>query len=457
MMAEPWRDLVRGFDGVDPPLDLLRQVEQREARLEPSRPRRWHLPRAAGWALAAAGIAVVVVALALAAHSRRSQPAAGTVTASPEQLAILRRSFSIPTSYHRVPVSSAAAGIPGLPYPLPRPDSPLASDRTLDSVWVANNRNAVLIWKSGVVELVQVWRCHCPLSSAFSRFPPGGFKPLTITGSDAVAIAAGQPVPSIGPVSPAERKYGTPSAVEMIRSGLSVSLFQYGNGTLPGLIAAARTVPNDTTLGQVINDGRTRIVGGTPAQRVLLGSIMRGISSKDIAEVRVSTQGMLTLILTGGRANQSLGTWESWLVAGAFRELSRDSGLPEASGYSVDVPSAPLPLPNTFPQNASHPTSSVGAETLTVSIERRLAQARLSLVSLTFAKPFNLAPIVIARTYDPRAGAGWTPRGYPIQNDSRLEGSYFEVVDQSGKVVYFVAHATRTQSGMSNLGDLKHG
>ena len=60
---------------------------------------------------------------------------------------------------------------------------------------------------------------------------------------------------------------------------------------------------------------------------------------------------------------------------------------------------------------------------------------------------------MIARTYDPQAGtSGWTPKGYPIQDDGRLEGSYFEVVDRSGNVVYYVAHATRTQSGMSNVG-----
>ena len=396
MMAEAWRDLVRGFDGVDPPLDLLRQVEQREARQQPSRPRRWHLPRAAGWALAAAGVAVVVVALALAAHSRRSEPAAGPVTASAERLAILRRSFGIPASYHRVPLSSAAAGIPGLPFPLPRPNSALASDHSLDSVCVADNRNAVLIWKSGVVEQVQVWRCHCPLSSAFKRFPPGGFKPLTIAGSDAVAIEAGHPVPSIGAVSPAELKYGTPSAVEMIRSGLSVSLFQYGAGTLPGLIAAARTVPTDK-LGQVISDGGTRIDGGNSDQRALLGSIMNGISSKDVPEVAIKSlyysspanSSRLAFRFPGAAKAPFLGTWESWLVAGAFRELSRKDGLPEVAGFRLMFSRSPVPPLSPFPSDTSHPTSNIDANSLTVAIERRLAKARLSLVSLRFAKPFT--------------------------------------------------------------------
>jgi hypothetical protein len=240
----------------------------------------------------------------------------------------------------------------------------------------------------------------------------------------------------------------------MIRSGLSVSLFQYGAGTLPGLTTAARTVPNDTTLGQVISDGGTRIDGGTPAQRKLLRTILEGISSNEVAEVRVSPGAplTLTLILTG-ETDQSLGTWESWLVAGAFRELSRTHGLPKVSGYSVNIPSLPLSSPISFPHKASHPTSKVDAEILIASIERRLANARLSLVSLRFAKPFNLAPIVIARTYDPAAETkGWTPKLNPIGDDGALEGGFFEVVDALGKVVFFAGHATRTQSGMGSTG-----
>ncbi len=90
---------------------------------------------------------------------------------------------------------------------------------------------------------------------------------------------------------------------------------------------------------------------------------------------------------------------------------------------------------------------------LATTIENNVTKAGLSLVSLRFARPFNLAPIVIARTDDPAAGkAGWTPKGYPLTDDSQLEGSFFEVVDRSGKMVYFVAHATRVQSGMSTVG-----
>src|SRR5262245_25478729 len=94
MMAEAWHDLLRGFDRADPPLDLLQRVQDREARLQTTRGW-WGVPRSVAWAMAAAGVAAVVAALALAAHSRRPEPAGGAsaVVASPEKLAVLRKSF----------------------------------------------------------------------------------------------------------------------------------------------------------------------------------------------------------------------------------------------------------------------------------------------------------------------------------------------------------------------------
>ena len=102
-MAEAWRDLLRGFDRADPPLDLRQRVQDREARLQ-TRPRGWRVPRAAGWAMAAVGVAAVVAALALAAHSRRDEPTGGpsAVVASPEKLAVLRKSFIL-GGWSRVP------------------------------------------------------------------------------------------------------------------------------------------------------------------------------------------------------------------------------------------------------------------------------------------------------------------------------------------------------------------
>jgi hypothetical protein len=300
-MADAWRDLVRAFDGVDPPLDLLRRAREREAGLQTTGRRGWPVPHVAGWALAAAGVVVVAAALALAAHSRRDQPA-GT--------------------------------------------------------------------------------------------------PATV-------------------VSPAKDD------------------------------------------ARIIDDPRMVITGGTRAQRRLLRSIVRGIDSNDVPKVEIGSppppynakgRSWLTFRLSGLHNRSQLGIWETWLAAGAFRDLSRSRGLPDVYGFSQSFADS---TPNThnaslFHTAASQRTSVVDAETMAASIRRNLAAGGLSLVSLQFARPFNLAPIVIARTDDPNAGKnGWRPKGYPIAGDSQLEGSFFEVVDGSGKMVYYVAHSTRTQMGMS--------
>jgi hypothetical protein len=386
---------------------------------------------------------------------------------------VLRASFAPQSAYRRLPIERVTAGIPGLPVPLPRPNAALASDTTLDSVWIARNRNAVLIWKSGLVETIQLWRCHCTFASEFRR-SPSGFRHLTIGGSPALAHVSDPHAISIGIETAAMRKYGTAAVVETIRSGLRIVLYQYGAETLPGLLDTARTLPTDAAFGQVISDGATKVIGGTAAQRDLLSSILRGVSSKEIPQVTIGTppapyrakgRSWLTFALPGDQDTSNLGIWETWLVAGAFREMSVNlrmrgsisrktaTDLPVVFGYSDLFPSSTVPLSGTFPRDAAHPTSSVDAETVMVSIERRLARARLSLVSLTFAKPFNLAPIVVARTYDPDAQkAGWRPDASPIADDGLLEGSFFEVVDVSGKVVFFVGHATRTQSGVGSTG-----
>jgi hypothetical protein len=462
-MADAWGDLVRGFDGVEPPLDLLQRVREHEAGLQSPRQHGSRVPRVVRWAVAAVTAAAVVAALALAAHSRRDEPAAPPppAVASQAKLAALRASFAPASTYRQLPVASAVAGIQGLPVPLPRPDSHLASDGTLDSAWVAPNRNAVLIWKSGIVETIQ--RCNCSYESEFGSAPPG-FRHVVIGGSPALAHVSDPHAVFIGPQTPAMAKYGSPAVVVTIRRGHRVVLYRYGPGALPALLNTARTLSADSPSAQIIDDPRTVITGGTQEQQQLLRSIVRGIGSDQVPKVEIGSapaqydpqrRTWLTFRLSGLKDDSQLGIWETWLAAGAFRELSSSRGLPDVFGFSESFADSTAGSQDvdTFPTGGSHLTSDVDAETLAASIRRNLAAADLTLVWLQFARPFNLAPIVVARTDDPNAGTpGWRPKGYPIANDSELEGSFFEVVDGSGKMVYYVAHATRLQSGMSNAG-----
>jgi hypothetical protein len=160
----------------------------------------------------------------------------------------LRESFAIPRWYHR---AASIAGVSDrLPIALVRPDAPLASDASIDSVWVGGVKTSgaspiVLVWHSGVVETITRWRCNCQAATTLrdmGRRAP--FRFLTLRGAPAItAPSAPLRRGGIGFISRAEEAYGQPASVETVRDGYNVTLYRYGAHAQPGLIAAARTLP----------------------------------------------------------------------------------------------------------------------------------------------------------------------------------------------------------------------
>jgi hypothetical protein len=257
-----WSELLSEMSPLEPPADVTEQVlgaVGREARAGGNRPRRirwWQLARPLPFVLAALGLAAVLVVLAVAAHSRSNTPSApaGAQLASPAKLRILREAFANPNSYHRA--ASIAELATQLPIAQVRPDAPLASDRMLDSVWLSTatnsgSRSITLIWKSGVVETIERWRCNC---EAVTSLKQGGqrkpFRFMTLRGAPALT-APSDPAQRgerwLGPVSKANATYGVPASVETIRDGYNITFFRYGADALPGLIAAVRTLPTAQT------------------------------------------------------------------------------------------------------------------------------------------------------------------------------------------------------------------
>jgi hypothetical protein len=167
--------------------------------------------------------------------------------ASPAKLRILRQSFADPRTYHRV--SSIATISKRLPIVMVRPDAPLASDRSLDSVWItaagtSRNQHVTVVWKSGVVETIDRWRCNCEAAAnlrEMGRHDP--FRFLRLRGAPAITAPSDPRGPVGGLVSAAAQAYGVPASVETIRDGYNVTLYQYGAGVQSGLIAAAKTLP----------------------------------------------------------------------------------------------------------------------------------------------------------------------------------------------------------------------
>ena len=251
-MSESWRDLMRPVGEVEPSIDLLSRIHQREAEQPVGRPRGMRLPRLTGWVLAGVGCLLVLGVLAVAAHSRgNTPPAPAASTVSAAKLAVLRASFARNQFFRRsATVADASATVQ---FGLIRPQSTLASDANLDSIWASKTREAALMWKSGVSETISRWACRCDPASSLKKMartlPP--FRYLTIGGSPAVvAPSAPGKRDIIGIETEAQARYGEPASVEVVRDGLNITLYQYGPHVLPGLIAAAQQL-----VGTAVCDG----------------------------------------------------------------------------------------------------------------------------------------------------------------------------------------------------------
>jgi hypothetical protein len=197
-------------------------------------------------------LALLCVAAAVlpgCAGGKGASPAAAPV-APASKLRVLRESFASPRMFHRA--SSLAAVSKSRPIALVRPDAALASDRSIDSVWISDAHpsgahSIVLVWRSGVVETIERWRCNCqagPSLRDMGRRRP--FRFLMLRGAPAMTDASlpGQRRQTmIGLIPPAEARYGRPATVETIRDGYNVTLWQYGAHTQRELLAAARTLP----------------------------------------------------------------------------------------------------------------------------------------------------------------------------------------------------------------------
>ena len=160
---------------------------------------------------------------------------------SAAKLAVLRTTFAPHQFYRRSEAVADASMV--LKFGLIRPQTALASDANLDSVWTSKTHQAVLLWKSGVSETISRWACHCDAASSLKKMartlPP--FRYITVGGSPAV-VAPSDPEKRdiIGPLTEAQARYGQPASVEVVRDGLNITLYRYGPHALPGLIAAAQ-------------------------------------------------------------------------------------------------------------------------------------------------------------------------------------------------------------------------
>ncbi|HEX6699441.1 MAG TPA: hypothetical protein VF101_01800 [Gaiellaceae bacterium] len=207
----------------------------------------------------------------------------------------------------------------------------------------------------------------------------------------------------------------------------------------------AQPVPKEIALTRRVhaNRGGTEIVGGTSDQRALVEQILGRMAGNVLTRVELvpttGDSGGVSLQTDFSGGDQLRGDWESNLLAGAFRDLSAERGLPPVVGLG--------------PGSGPSGTRSVGdAAALQAKLRSTVAAAGATVEEVSIYSPQGLAPVVVMRAPRGQAAAFLEHRlptvlaalGNPWLT---YDGTFVEVVDQNGSFLWAAATAQRVSEG----------
>lgn len=199
----------------------------------------------------------------------------------------------------------------------------------------------------------------------------------------------------------------------------------------------------------------TRIVGGSPRQQAALRKIVAGIGRTSIRRIAIRKpksgwkpfdKGDVVVSLATERGSKNLrGTWEAWLVAGIFHDVSDEAGLPpvvvaETDGDAVrlgrGVPAEQTPPPHATPE---------AARALAERVQKAAAESGTELADFSILEPAGLAFAVTLKTDDPARflKKQFDPFLELMADTGQFEGAYFRVIDRDGETVWSAANASR--------------
>jgi hypothetical protein len=199
----------------------------------------------------------------------------------------------------------------------------------------------------------------------------------------------------------------------------------------------------------------TRIVGGSPRQQAALRKIVAGIGRTSIRRIAIRKpksgwkpfdKGDVVVSLATERGSKNLrGTWEAWLVAGIFHDVSDEAGLPpvvvaETDGDAVrlgrGVPAEQTPPPHATPE---------AARALAERVQKAAAESGTELADFSILEPAGLAFAVTLKTDDPARflKKRFDPFLELMADTGQFEGAYFRVIDGDGETVWSAANASR--------------
>jgi hypothetical protein len=221
----------------------------------------------------------------------------------------------------------------------------------------------------------------------------------------------------------------------------------------------------------IMNRGESfTAIGGSPEQDSLLQAILGGLTQSQIIAVRVVSppigfeprdQTWLSFrVAASTPAESARGYWQALLVAGLFRDLSAQRGLPPVLGKDVTVVA-----PNgdehdeesaVIDQPTSHSIGAPRVADVVAALKSRAAARGFAIRDAKVTTLFGRAAFEIDVTAPDRAkflearlsNLHHLLGSLIAEGQPQTEGTYVEVRDESGRLITVSAYSVRTGEGV---------
>ena len=181
------------------------------------------------------------------------------------------------------------------------------------------------------------------------------------------------------------------------------------------------------------------VAGGSAEQRALLGAIVEGVGPSVLRSVTVAATDRGAELVVGPQPDAGLrGEWEAWLVAGAFRDRSRELALPAVVGLTFD---------GAWMDIEGGPWSGGLDDPRALSREVHRADGRSSVHFDEYAllQPAGVVPAITFRTDDAEAFLDQYLSKFleELGDPRRYEGFYFRIESLDGEPLWEWAGSSR--------------
>ena len=156
---------------------------------------------------------------------------------------------------------------------------------------------------------------------------------------------------------------------------------------------------------------RTKIAGGSAAQRVLLRSVLRGFGPSEITRIAIRPAPRIrnappgsalialhTLYGVDTKQVDLLGEWEGWVVGAAFRDRSEQAGLPR-----VFLEQTPEGLNQIGDRVSAKPYVGPSAARVKGELRRAVQRSGAHMITLQVGQPLGAAALTRIQTTRPAA------------------------------------------------------